>query len=667
MPPPSSPEIVVKCYYGDAKGVADAIAAGADLLEVACPAVYSGNVERRGQPDPECGIALHYACFYAHIDCVRELLATGCHEQLDWRRAETGATPLVLLCQHAGQAACSVNPHQLADTLACVELLLEAGAALEPRTTKEHTNPRPVGAPSAEARRCGARGSEPAAGLAPSRSWRRGASAAREDYRRALVDLSAQIRAARQATGPAELATEEILAASPWLGDGAEAFFRAHPFPRPRSGPAQRQLGYWKGVASGLFPPGEGEGVVGGEIAERVPETRPVEVDDVKGSTWVAVVLVQAGDGALSARVVAELWTLAFDGAGAAATAACGGLFDGAAALRLDARCEDPCRSSPGPPGSGIAAGDLAVHVAEFGKMHSDDGLRYHREQRGLTLLFLKRAARRRHGAAARGRAAPCDTRLIEGLAAGDAAPSGPLGLLDAGTATGVLTHLRHIVDGVAVAARDLLLRGRALLRGRRHAGQVANTRDLRRKIPVAALGWYLYPSERWEEACARGRALRGARGARRRGAALRSARGLVRPLGGAAATSARRSRRAARSGWYADLVVEFAANYLAFCVHARELEPPRAMQRAFGLAAPSRAAVLGDRGAVPHPAWGAAFDRVASFLVFMFPDQASLKELFLSYATEVYELPADWLGPAAGPSSASARELKTPPRRARA
>ena len=123
MPPPSSPEIVVKCYYGDAKGVADAIAAGADLLEVACPAVYSGNVERRGQPDPECGIALHYACFYAHIDCVRELLATGCHEQLDWRRAETGATPLLLLCQHAGQAACSVNPHQLADTLACVCLL----------------------------------------------------------------------------------------------------------------------------------------------------------------------------------------------------------------------------------------------------------------------------------------------------------------------------------------------------------------------------------------------------------------------------------------------------------------------------------------------------------------------------------------------------------------
>ena len=154
MPPPNSPDIAVKCYYGDAKGVADAIAAGADLLEVACPAVLRGSVgRRRGQPDPECGIALHYACFYAHIDCVRELLATGCHEQLDWRRAETGATPLVLLCQHAGQAACSVNPHQLADTLTCVELLLEAGAALEPRTTKEHTNPRPVGEPSAEARR----------------------------------------------------------------------------------------------------------------------------------------------------------------------------------------------------------------------------------------------------------------------------------------------------------------------------------------------------------------------------------------------------------------------------------------------------------------------------------------------------------------------------------
>jgi hypothetical protein len=169
MPPPSGPDIVFQCYIGSAVGVAKAIALGADLLELAHPARVGGKVYRPRKlvkPDPEwkqrqaelaarrrrrLGIALHYACFYAHVDCVRALLATGCTRQLDWRRAESGATPLILLCQNACRAACSINPHQAADTLPCVELLLEAGAALDPETTDAYVISHPVGSPSAEA------------------------------------------------------------------------------------------------------------------------------------------------------------------------------------------------------------------------------------------------------------------------------------------------------------------------------------------------------------------------------------------------------------------------------------------------------------------------------------------------------------------------------------
>ncbi|KAH8066216.1 hypothetical protein JL722_633 [Aureococcus anophagefferens] len=676
-PRSSSPEIVVKCYYGDAKGVADAIAAGADLLEVACPAVYSGNVERRGQPDPECGIALHYACFYAHIDCVRELLATGCHEQLDWRRAETGATPLLLLCQHAGQAACSVNPHQLADTLACVELLLEAGAALEPRTTTEHTNPRPVGAPSAEAMRGRVREDpslprdwrvspsgltaldfaylsgdgdlvralEDAAGLRYSARTHRRFRARRGTggglapsglpgrLRRAAAGLgesrpavprradepgagaaARRRRGARAVRGLRRRATVRVVGlakATQHNGKLGRVCKKAGPEGRvgvalDLGGAVARQLGYWKGVASGLFPPGEGEGVVGGEIAERVPETRPVEYLEVADGGTVqgetcGPELRRAGCHRAELSIVAE-------------------------AL----------------PGSGIAAGDLMVHVAEFGKMQSDDGLRYHREQRGLTLLFLKRAAAAppRRAAAPIASRAPCDTRLVEDLAAGDAAPGGP-------ARASTLGRRRASSRTCATSSTAR----------REHAGPPAQD-------PVAALGWYLYPSERWEEACTHFAGALYAAPAAPGDAAPPCEppadwSDLWERSGGDVCAAFRgRGNAALRSRWYADLVVEFAANYLAFCVHARELEPPRAMQRAFGLAAPSRAAVLGDRGAVPHPAWGAAFDRVASFLVFMFPDQASLKELFLSYATEVYEL-RGLARPGGRPLAPRARELQ--------
>lgn len=133
MPPPSGPDIAVKCYYGDAKGVEDAIAAGADVLEII-------RKRARELPNPVYGIALHQACYYAHVDCVRALLTTGCYEQLDWRRASYGETPLMILCMRAADGVCFINRHQIADTLPCVELLLEAGAALEPKTTEEYTN-----------------------------------------------------------------------------------------------------------------------------------------------------------------------------------------------------------------------------------------------------------------------------------------------------------------------------------------------------------------------------------------------------------------------------------------------------------------------------------------------------------------------------------------------
>ena len=130
MPPPHGPDIVVKCYHGDATGVMDAIAAGADVLEIVQP--------RSDKPDPERGIALHQACFYAHVDCVRALLATECYKQLDWRQAKSGVTPLMLLCLREFDGPCFINPNQAADTLPCVELLLEAGAALEPKTRRRY-------------------------------------------------------------------------------------------------------------------------------------------------------------------------------------------------------------------------------------------------------------------------------------------------------------------------------------------------------------------------------------------------------------------------------------------------------------------------------------------------------------------------------------------------
>ncbi|KAH8054493.1 hypothetical protein JL722_8841 [Aureococcus anophagefferens] len=638
-----------------------------------------------------------------------------------------------------GQAACSVNPHQLADTLACVELLLEAGAALEPRTTTEHTNPRPVGDPSAEARRGRVREDpslprdwrvspsgltaldfaylsgdgdlvralEDAAGLrysarthrrfprparyaaagwlrlgyrvgsgallpvwasrvlpflvartsrapaprlaaaavrAPSEAFAVGATvrvvglakatqhngklgrvcrkAGPEGRVGVALDLggAVAIRAARQATGPAELATEEILAASPWLGDGAEAFFRAHPFAaavRP-----QRQLGYWKGVASGLFPPGEGEGVVGGEIAERVPETRPVEVGDVRArrsppSSWSSPATAlsassrsgRTGPFPSTARAPPRRRRAA---ASSTAPRRCASTLRDRPAPRRTSTWRSRTGHGPGAcgpelrragchraelsivaealPGSGIAAGDLMVHVAEFGKMQSDDGLRYHREQRGLTLLFLKRAAAAppRRAAAPIASRAPCDTRLVEDLAAGDAAPGGPARLLDAGAATGVLTHLRHVVDG---AWRSLLAIFFSAAAPFSEAGgtpeQVANTRDLRRKIPVAALGWYLYPSERWEEAC-----------------------------------------------------THFAGALYAAPAAPGDAAPPceppadwsDLWERSGGDAC---AGVRGRGNAAPEP---------------VVRGPRLLKELFLSYATESTRH-ADWLGPAAGPS----------------
>ena len=148
MPPPSGPNIAALCYDGDAKGVEDAIAAGEDVLEIVSSPVLFDDGDylawKPGPPDPKRGIALHEACNYAHVDCVRALLATECYEQLDWRTAKYGMTPLIRLCKRACDTPITGvpqnNPHRIADTLPCVELLLEAGAALEPKTTEVVTS-----------------------------------------------------------------------------------------------------------------------------------------------------------------------------------------------------------------------------------------------------------------------------------------------------------------------------------------------------------------------------------------------------------------------------------------------------------------------------------------------------------------------------------------------
>ena len=87
-----------------------------------------------------------------------------------------------------------------------------------------------------------------------------------------------------------------------------------------------------------------GEGVLAGEIQERVPESRNPTRDDVKGSAWVAVAVQDVKPREPPcACVVWERphWSVVFDAAGETALVKCGNLARGRATLNFG-KCRDP-------------------------------------------------------------------------------------------------------------------------------------------------------------------------------------------------------------------------------------------------------------------------------------------------------------------------------------
>ena len=139
MPPPSRPPLARACYDNNVDEIKRLLASGADPLEpVPDGSPFAG------------GFAIHVCCHFAHLDCLRCLLATGCLGQLDdgyqgthFVSTEEDKTPLIMLCLRAGhtvpatpftvtgQTSPSPSESHLA-TAACVKLLLDEGASLEP-------------------------------------------------------------------------------------------------------------------------------------------------------------------------------------------------------------------------------------------------------------------------------------------------------------------------------------------------------------------------------------------------------------------------------------------------------------------------------------------------------------------------------------------------------
>ena len=84
MPPPYSPALAVSCYYGNAREVEALLRAGADPLARVVSATSLRLKEK--------GLSLHQACHFAHVGCVRALVARDDDwPQLDHRRESDGA------------------------------------------------------------------------------------------------------------------------------------------------------------------------------------------------------------------------------------------------------------------------------------------------------------------------------------------------------------------------------------------------------------------------------------------------------------------------------------------------------------------------------------------------------------------------------------------------
>ena len=151
------PPLFLACCRNEVNAVKRLLTSGADVLE----RVPRGPFSFAG------GLAIHACCHFAHVDCLRCLLATGIEEQLDDGRpggigstqAGSDVTPLIALCLRAGHrfpptivddddsidddVPISLLPplHTVhTATAACVRLLLDAGASLEPALVHEHVH-----------------------------------------------------------------------------------------------------------------------------------------------------------------------------------------------------------------------------------------------------------------------------------------------------------------------------------------------------------------------------------------------------------------------------------------------------------------------------------------------------------------------------------------------
>lgn len=136
MPPPTAPELAVNAYWGRAARVAELVAEGADPT-VLCTSMQTPSRRDRGDPADRYGVALHHACMYARVDCVRALLSGQNYDQLDVRRKCDGSTPLVVLCERVADPPSIYCQHAARDTLPCARLLLDAGARLDLPTTED--------------------------------------------------------------------------------------------------------------------------------------------------------------------------------------------------------------------------------------------------------------------------------------------------------------------------------------------------------------------------------------------------------------------------------------------------------------------------------------------------------------------------------------------------
>ena len=145
--------LFLACSHNRVDEVKRLLASGADVLKRVPSGCTFGGLQVGG-----C-LAIHACCFFSHVDCLRCLLATGIEDQLedvklssfDPEEEDPDITPLIGLCLRARY---QTPPELVTDddepirspteshiaTVACVKLLLDAGASLEPVLARDHVD-----------------------------------------------------------------------------------------------------------------------------------------------------------------------------------------------------------------------------------------------------------------------------------------------------------------------------------------------------------------------------------------------------------------------------------------------------------------------------------------------------------------------------------------------